>query len=56
MTSRTSDAIASVTDGCTVANACLQAGQNFNINAGTAEVKGIEAALDASLAGRPRPV
>ena len=47
-TSRTSDAIASVSDGCTVANACLQAGQNFNLNAGTAEVKGVEAALDAA--------
>jgi iron complex outermembrane receptor protein len=47
-TSRTSDAIASVSDGCTVVNACLQAGQNFNLNAGTAEVKGIEAALDAA--------
>jgi iron complex outermembrane receptor protein len=47
-TSRTSDAIASVSDGCTVANACLQAGQNFNVNAGTVEVKGVEAALDAA--------
>jgi iron complex outermembrane receptor protein len=47
-TSRTSDAIASVSDGCTVANACLQAGQNFNLNAGTVEVKGVEAALDAA--------
>ena len=45
--SRTKDAIASVTDGCTTANACGQAGQNFNINGGTVEVKGIEAAVDA---------
>jgi iron complex outermembrane receptor protein len=46
--SRTQNAIASVTDGCTAANACAQAGQNFNINGGTAEVKGIEAQLDAA--------
>jgi iron complex outermembrane receptor protein len=47
-TSRTTDAIASVSDGCTVANACLQAGQNFNVNAGTVEIQGVEAALDAA--------
>lgn len=46
--SRTENAIASVTDGCTTANACGQAGQNFNINGGTVEVKGIEAQLDAA--------
>lgn len=45
-TSRTTDAIASVLDGCTVANACGQAGANFNINGGTVEVKGVEASLD----------
>ncbi|MGA0544054.1 TonB-dependent receptor [Brevundimonas sp. VNH65] len=46
-TSRTEDAIALVTDGCTAANACGQAGTNFNINGGTIEVNGVEAALDA---------
>jgi iron complex outermembrane receptor protein len=45
--SETTDAIASVSDGCTVANVCGQAGSLFNINGGTVEVKGIEAALDA---------
>src|SRR5690606_6505631 len=45
-TSRPTDAIASVLDGCTVANACGQAGANFNINGGTVEVKGVEASLD----------
>ncbi|MNS02715.1 Colicin I receptor precursor [compost metagenome] len=44
--SRTTDAIASVLDGCTVANACGQAGTNFNLNGGTVEVLGVEAALD----------
>lgn len=44
--SRTTDAIASVLDGCTVANACGQAGVNFNLNGGTVEVLGVEAALD----------
>ncbi|MGQ3112028.1 MAG: TonB-dependent receptor, partial [Brevundimonas sp.] len=46
-TSRTEDAIALVTDGCTAANACGQAGTNFNINGGTMEVKGVEASIDA---------
>jgi iron complex outermembrane receptor protein len=46
-TSRTEDAIALVTDGCTAANVCGQAGTNFNINGGTMEVKGVEASLDA---------
>ena len=45
-TSRTTDAIASVSDGCTVTNACGQAGSLFNINGGTAEVKGVELAID----------
>jgi len=45
--SRTTDAIASVTDGCTVTNVCGQAGSLFNVNAGTVEVQGIEAQLDA---------
>lgn len=45
--SRTTDAIASVSDGCTVANVCGQAGSLFNLNGGTVEVRGIEAAVDA---------
>lgn len=45
--SETVDAIASVSDGCTVLNACGQAGSLFNINGGTVEVQGIEAALDS---------
>jgi iron complex outermembrane receptor protein len=45
--SRTTDAIASVSDGCSVANVCGQAAVAFNINGGTVEVRGIEAALDA---------
>ncbi len=44
--SETTDAIASVRDGCTVLNACGQAGSLFNINGGTVEVYGVEAALD----------
>lgn len=44
--SRTKDAITSINDGCTVTNACLQAGQQFNVNGGTIEAKGLEAALD----------
>ncbi|NEX91768.1 TonB-dependent receptor plug domain-containing protein [Caulobacter sp. 17J65-9] len=47
-TSETTDAIASVLDGCTVANVCAQAGQIFNINGGTVRIKGIEAALDSN--------
>lgn len=46
-TSKTKDAIASILDGCTVLNACGQAGSYFNINGGTARTRGIEAALDA---------
>lgn len=45
--SETENAIASVSDGCTVANVCGVAGSLFNINGGTAEVRGIEASLDA---------
>jgi len=44
--SRTSDAITSVNDGCTLTNACLQAGQQFNINGGTIHARGLEAAVD----------
>ena len=47
--SETTDAIASVSDGCTVANVCGQAGSLFNLNGGTVEVTGVEAALDAVL-------
>lgn len=45
--SETENAIASVSDGCTVLNVCGAAGSLFNINGGTAEVQGIEASLDA---------
>ncbi len=45
--SRTTDAIASVSDGCTVTNGCGQGATNFNLNGGTMEVLGVEAALDA---------
>lgn len=45
--SETQDAIASVSDGCTVANVCGQAGSLFNINGGTVEVRGVEASIDA---------
>ena len=48
-TSRTKNAIASILDGCTVANACGQVGTYFNVNGGTARVRGIEAALDATV-------
>ncbi|NYT42401.1 TonB-dependent receptor [Sphingomonas sp. R-74633] len=44
--SRTKDAITSINDGCTLTNACLSGGQQFNINGGTIEAKGLEAALD----------
>lgn len=43
---RTKDAITSINDGCTLTNACLQGGQQFNVNGGTIEAKGLEAALD----------
>ncbi|TNE63607.1 MAG: TonB-dependent receptor [Alphaproteobacteria bacterium] len=46
-TSRTKDAISSILDGCTVLNACGQAGTYFNINGGTVRVRGAEAAFDA---------
>ncbi|MDF7775376.1 TonB-dependent receptor [Sphingomonas sp. AOB5] len=44
--SRTTDAITSINDGCTLTNACGVAGQNFNINGGTIEARGVSAALD----------
>lgn len=44
--SRTGNAIASVSDGCTVINACKQAGILFNINAGTVHARGIEASIN----------
>tara|TARA_R110000850_G_scaffold170245_8_gene295675 strand:- start:1688 stop:4048 length:2361 start_codon:yes stop_codon:yes gene_type:complete len=47
-TSETKDAIASILDGCTVTNACGQAGTYFNINGGTVRVRGVEASVDAS--------
>lgn len=48
--SRTKDAITSINDGCTLTNACLQAGQQFNINGGTIEAKGISGELDGRFA------
>jgi len=48
-TSNTDDAITSILDGCTVANACGQAGTYFNVNGGTVRVRGIEGALDAKV-------
>ncbi|PKP86209.1 MAG: hypothetical protein CVT78_13045 [Alphaproteobacteria bacterium HGW-Alphaproteobacteria-17] len=48
-TARTEDAITGISDGCTVANACGQAGAQFNINGGTVRSRGIEAALDATM-------
>ncbi|MBX3564042.1 MAG: TonB-dependent receptor [Sphingomonas sp.] len=44
--SRTSDAITNINDGCTVTNACGTGGQQFNVNGGTIEAKGISLALD----------
>jgi iron complex outermembrane receptor protein len=44
--STTEDAITSITDGCTVLNACLKAGTIFNINGGTVHARGVSAALD----------
>lgn len=48
-TARTEDAITGISDGCSVANACGQAGAQFNINGGTVRSRGIEAALDANV-------
>lgn len=45
--SRTGDAIASISDGCTVLNACAQAATQFNINAGTVHAKGVEMAVNS---------
>ncbi len=44
--SKTENAITSINDGCTVVNACLQAGTIFNINGGTVHAKGVSAAID----------
>jgi iron complex outermembrane receptor protein len=46
--SRTTDAIASINDGCTVTNACGQAQTVFNVNAGTIHARGIEAAVNGN--------
>lgn len=48
-TSQTDDAIASIRDGCSLLNACRQAGTYFNINGGTVRIRGIEAALDSTI-------
>ena len=47
--SRTGNAIASVTDGCTVLNACGRAQQIFNINGGTVHANGVEASVVTKL-------
>jgi iron complex outermembrane receptor protein len=47
--SRTGDAIASVTDGCTVLNICGRAQQIFNINGGTVHANGVEASVATKL-------
>lgn len=44
--STTDDPITSITDGCTVLNACQKAGTIFNINGGTVHARGISAAID----------
>ena len=44
--SETENAITSITDGCTVLNACLKAGTIFNINGGTVHARGLSAAID----------
>lgn len=44
--STTDDAITSITDGCTVLNACQKAGTIFNINGGTVHARGVSAAID----------
>lgn len=44
--SRTTDAITTINDGCTVTNACLSGGQNFNVNGGTIHARGVEASVD----------
>jgi iron complex outermembrane receptor protein len=44
--SRTANAITSISDGCTVLNACGKAGTIFNINGGTVHAEGVEAALN----------
>lgn len=44
--SRTKNAITSISDGCAVTNACLQAAQIFNVNGGTIHANGLEASID----------
>ncbi|WEK43894.1 MAG: TonB-dependent receptor [Candidatus Sphingomonas colombiensis] len=44
--SRTNEAITSISDGCTVTNACGVGGQVFNVNGGTIHARGVEAAID----------
>jgi iron complex outermembrane recepter protein len=53
--SHTDNAIASITDGCTVLNVCKQAATTFNINGGTVHAKGVELAVNGhfTLAGGP---
>lgn len=44
--SRTTDAITSINDGCTVTNACGTGQQIFNVNGGTIHARGLEVAID----------
>ena len=45
--SRTTDAITSLNDGCTATNVCGTTQQFFNVNGGTIHARGVEAALDS---------
>ena len=44
--SQTTNAIASINDGCTVLNACKQGATVFNINGGTEDASGVEATIN----------
>ena len=46
-TSRTTNAIASTNDGCTLLNACRQGATVFNVNGGTVEASGVEGSINA---------
>ncbi len=45
--STTDNAITSITDGCTLLNACKQGATVFNINGGTVHARGVEAAISS---------
>lgn len=44
--SETQDAITTITDGCSLVNACMQGATQFNINGGTVHARGVEGAVD----------